>query len=424
MSSATSSGRDSQPTSTTDSSDSNRLVSYMMIASDPQPSGGRPARVLHVIDTGGPGGAETVLDTIVGHLPPAEWQSRVVVPVEDWLFGRLTARGVDVAVLPSERAADLRYLRGLVRQIRDFRPHVVHAHLLGAGVYGSTAALLAGDAPVVCTFHGRPDVSPSDRFLPLKARLISRRRNRIVYVSHDLRGYLEPLLGVSPDLGSVVHNGIDFREPRPTGSERLGCGAGPGEPLIGAVGNIRPAKDYETLLRAAAIVREARPDARFAIVGDERSPLTPALKRLASRIGLETSLRFLGFREDAATLVAAFDVFVSSSRTEGLPLGTVEAVGLGTPVVLTNVGGVPEVVDHGRTGLLVPPGDAAALARGILETLAHPDRARAMAEIGARDVRERFAAARMCERYQSLYRALGAPQRADGAGSLMPGRSP
>lgn len=365
-----------------------------------------------------------VLDTIVRNLPPGEWRSRVLVPTEDWLFQRLASRGVDVAVLPSERSADVGYLRRLVGQIRDFAPQVVHAHLLGAAVYGSVAAMLTAGTPLVCTFHGRPDVSPSDRFLLLKARLLSRRRNRIVYVSHDLRGYLEPLIGVSREIGLVIHNGIDFREPRPTGTERLECGAGPGETLIGAVGNVRPAKDYETLLRAAAIVHGARPDARFAIVGDERSPITATLKRMADELGLGPSVRFLGFREEVAKLVAAFDVFVSSSRTEGLPLGIVEAVALGTPVVLTNVGGVPEVVTHKTTGLLVPPGDPAALAKGILETLAHPDRARTMAQAGARDVRHRFDARSMSGKYQTLYRTLTALAGADGEELRVLSRSP
>jgi glycosyltransferase involved in cell wall biosynthesis len=117
-------------------------------------------------------------------------------------------------------------------------------------------------------------------------------------------------------------------------------------------------------------------------------------------------VRFLGFRSDPAALVASFDLFVSSSTTEGLPLGVVEAVGLGTPVVLTRVGGVPEVVDSGRTGTLVPPSDHEALAAGILLAMGSPARAKEMAEAGVRDVRARFSAKRMCTQYEDLYRSL------------------
>jgi glycosyltransferase involved in cell wall biosynthesis len=365
-----------------------------------------PRRVLHLIDTGGPGGAETILDTIVANLTPASWVSRVVVPEEDWLASRLRSRGVDVVVIPSRRGADPRLLLRLIGQIRRFQPAVLHAHLLGSGVYGSLAAAVVRDTPLVCTFHGRPDVSASDRLLALKARILARRNNRIVYVSHDLRAHLEPLLDLPRGSGLVIHNGVEFAEPELTGTERETCGAGPGEILIGAVGNVRPAKDYESLLRAAAIVCHCRADVRFVIVGDDRSPLMEPLRRVTLDLGLDERVRFLGFRTDAAALLASFDVFVSSSKTEGLPLGTLEAVGLGTPVVLTAVGGVPEIVDSGRTGLLVPPGDPAALAEGILQMLADPERASEMARAGAADVRQRFSVRRMCGEYESLYAQL------------------
>ena len=365
-----------------------------------------PRRVLHIIDTGGPGGAETILDTIVGHLTPEAWQSRVVVPTNDWLFTRLQARSVDAIVVPANRAVDIGYLAQLVRQIRDFCPVIIHAHLLGSGVYGSLAAALTNRAPLVCTFHGRPDVSADDRLLPLKARILGRHQNRIAYVSHDLRAYLEPLLCLPKRSGVVVHNGVEFLEPNTTGTERGDCGAGPGDVRVGAVGNIRPAKDYTNLLRAAAIVCEAQSNVRFAIVGDERSPLTAPLRRMTEDLGLTEHVRFLGFRDDVTALVATFDLFVSSSRTEGLPLATVEAVALGTPVVLTRTGGVPEVVESGKTGLLVPPGSAGALAEGILKTLAGWKHAVEMAQAGASDVRQRFGARRMCDAYQELYEQL------------------
>jgi glycosyltransferase involved in cell wall biosynthesis len=365
-----------------------------------------PRRVLHIIDTGGPGGAETILDSVVTHVDREAWVPRVVVPEEDWLSNRLRSRGADFVVVRSRRGVAPGLLIRLIREIREFRPAIVHAHLLGSGVYGSLAAAIAGDIPVVCTFQGRPDVSPDDRLLALKARILSRAKNRIVYVSHDLRAYLEPLLNVPGASGLVIHNGVDFAGPKLTGEERETCGAGPGDLLVGAVGNIRPAKDYETFVRAAGIVCGRRPNVRFVIAGDVRSPLTEPLKRLTAELGIEERLRFLGFRQDASALVASFDVFVSSSTTEGLPLATLEAVGLGKPVVLTRVGGVPEIVDSGRTGLLVPPSDPAALAEGILQLLDDPERASEMARAGAADVRERFSVQRMCGAYESLYDQL------------------
>ena len=362
-----------------------------------------PARILHLIDTGGPGGAEMVLATIVSSLPASRWQSRVIVPRADWLLERLSERGHEVVSIPTHRSADVGYLARLVREVRAFRPTVIHAHLLGSAVYGSLAALLSGGTPVLCTFHGRPDLPSQDRLLSLKGRILSRSANRIAYVSHDLRAFAEPLLGVPARAGAVVHNGVDFTDPPISGDERLECGARPGHVLIGAVGNIRPAKDYANLLRAAAVVCASRPEVRFAIAGDRTGPLAEPLRRMVEQLGLEDRVRFLGFRSDVRALIKSFDLFVSSSYTEGLPLATVEAVGMGVPVVVTNCGGVPEVVTAGETGLLVPPRDAAALAEGILSALGNWERSTAMARAGALDVRRRFAKERMCGAYQALY---------------------
>lgn len=363
-------------------------------------------RILHLIDSGGPGGAETVLDTVVRGLPDESWESRVVVGREDWLSGRLRDRDVDVRIVPAGRLADFGYLGGLMAEIRDFRPAVIHAHLLGSGVYGTIASVLTGGTPVVCTLHGRPDVPDPDRFRAIKARVLTRSLNRVAYVSQDLREWAEPLLGVPAHLGELVLNGVDFPEPHLTGNERDDCGVGPDGLLIGAVGNVRDAKDYENFIRAAALVGRARPETHFAIVGDDRGERPEALKRLATELGLGDRVRFLGFRDDVTELVCSFDVFVSSSYTEGLPLATVEAVATGTPVVLTRVGGVPEVVESGATGRLVAARDPRALADGILEALDDPEGSARMAAAGRLDVRERFASRQMCDAYQAMYRHL------------------
>jgi glycosyltransferase involved in cell wall biosynthesis len=364
------------------------------------------ARILHLIDTGGPGGAETVLVTLTASLPPDLWQSKVVIPEVDWLAEQLRRQQAEVAVVPWGRAFDPRYVWRLAREVRSFRPNVIHAHLLGSGVYGTLASLLANGPPLLCTFHGRPDVSVDDPLRPIKGRILSRPTNRVAYVSHDLRAHLEPLLGIPSRLGVVIHNGVPFSTPPVTGRERAECGAGPSDILVGAIGNVRAPKDYPNLLRAAAIVCVARPNVQFAIAGGGAGPLWEELHRLRNELGLADRVRFLGFRSDARALMSVFDLFVSSSSTEGLPLATVEAMGMAKPLVVTNCGGVPEVVEHGVTGLLVPPRDPGALAAGIEAQLAFPERASSMAAAGARSARLRFDERRMASEYQSLYRTL------------------
>ena len=363
-------------------------------------------KVLHLIDTGDRGGAETVLDTIVGGLDPSVIESRVIVGWDDWLSARMTERGVGVTVVSGDSAADFRYLGGLMREIRRFAPDVVHAHLLGPAVYGSMAAALTTGVPVVCTIHGRPDIPDPDHLRPVKARLVSRAANRVVYVSEDLRAWAEPLLGIPPRRGLVVRNGVVFASEALAPCDRSSLGVDDGEFLVGAVGNVRWAKDYATLVRAAAIVCSRRSDVRFVVAGDKQAGLIEPLESLVAELGLEERFRFLGFRSDASNLVRCFDLFVSSSLTEGLPLATVEAVGLGTPAVLTDVGGVSEIVEDGITGRLVPSRSPRALATGILDALSDPRSSATMARAGQEDVRHRFSARRMCDEYVALYRQL------------------
>lgn len=360
--------------------------------------------LLHLIDTGGPGGAETVLVNLVRNLPPGQWRSRVLVPRNGWLLEQLRAHGVDARVIPTRGPADLAFLTRLVAQIREFRPRLLHAHLLTSAVYGSMAATLAGNLPVVCTFHGAADVRPQDRMLGVKARILSRAGNSIVYVSHDLRRTLERRLGTRPDLGTVIHNGVSPPDRDHVADLRGELQLGPHGSLVGSVGNMRAPKDYPTLLRAARLVLDQGSDVHFVIAGDNAGPRGEAVSALRNTLGLDINVHFLGFRRDVAAVIGALDVFVSSSASEGLPLATLEAQFLGVPVVLTSVGGVPEIVEHGRTGLLVPPRNPRALAEGISRLLNDRRLAGSMAAEGRRRVEQGFSLEGMLERYIALYR--------------------
>jgi glycosyltransferase involved in cell wall biosynthesis len=366
------------------------------------------SRILFLIDTGGPGGAETVLANLVERLPEFGWESRTLVPREDWLHGRLQETGADVRIAPSRGSGDIRFLRTVAEEIRGFRPSLIHAHFLGSGVYGTLASTISSGCPLVCTFHGVTDVGAGERFLGTKARILSRDRNRIVYVSEHLRNHLEPILGVPSRLGVVIYNGVPFLDSGDGFSARKALGAKPGEVLVGAVGNIRKPKDYPNLLRAARIVCDERADVRFVIVGEEEESLSSELSRLQGELGLRNQTHFLGFRKDASKLLAGFDIFVSSSSSEGLPLASLEAMAAGKAVVLTRCGGVPEMVDHGVTGLLVPPRDHGALAQGILQVLQAPEVAAALGERARGAVKERFSLPAMLGAHDQLYRNLSA----------------
>jgi glycosyltransferase involved in cell wall biosynthesis len=169
---------------------------------------------------------------------------------------------------------------------------------------------------------------------------------------------------------------------------------------VGAVGRLSPEKGFDVFVRAAAIVARHRPDVSFVLYGE--GPLRPALEELIRREGLVGRFVLGGFRQDLPAVLPQLDVAVSSSHTEGLPVALLEAMAAGLPVVATRVGGTPEVVADGVTGLLVPPNDPAALAAKVMALLDDPRRA-AMGEAGRRRVRDEFTFEAMAERYERLF---------------------
>lgn len=376
-----------------------------------------PRRVLHLIDTGGPGGAETVFLEVATGLEPDLWDSVVAVPERGWLYDSLAARGVAPLLVPSRRRFDAGYLGRLVELARRRDVELIHAHLFTSAVYASVTGRLCG-IPVVCTFHGKVDVRHDDAYRRVKFRILDRPRNHLVFVSHFLRRHFLSLGPLRRSRTRVVYNGIDptrFESGRDT-ALREELGVKPEEILVGAVGNLRPAKAYDIFLRAAAILRLSSPAYRFVIVGEGGGALLAALVDLRRELGLENALAFAGFREDVGRVMRNLDVYVLSSSAEGFSLTTLQALASGVPVVATRCGGPEEILQDGVAGRLVEPGAPEALARAVEQVAFRSgDRAR-FAAAGLRLVRERFTLARMIASYGAVYEeCLGSPSSREAA---------
>jgi glycosyltransferase involved in cell wall biosynthesis len=211
---------------------------------------------------------------------------------------------------------------------------------------------------------------------------------------------------------TVILNGTDVR--LNIGSdeivrERNEWGWPPGAPVVGTVARLHRQKGIIYLLRAAPRILAAFPDARIAVVGE--GPRGESLRREARRRGLESRFLFLGERQDAASILSLFDIFVLPSLWEGLPFVLVEASTLAKPIVATAVDGTPEVIADGKTGLLVPPGDPGALAEAVIRLLKDREEARRLGETARALVPPRFPLRRMVEQTQSLYLELAGQKR-------------
>ncbi len=360
--------------------------------------------ILHTIETGGPGGAETVLLTLVRCLDPNHFRSVVLLPSVDWLYAQLQEAGIPTHVVQSSRWHDFGIPRALAALARREKADLIHSHLPDQNFYSAIVGKLTG-RPVVVTYHGSQQLSnPSSLKSAVKLMAVSRGASAIVVVS-DYLGQLLKQRGVPAHKIVRIHNGIDldrFATPA-TGGLRGELGCEEGDKVVGMVANVRGPKGYEYFLKAARLVADRMPATRFVSIGDANHGSLGGLLRLRAELNLQERFSFLGFRKDAHALLRDLDVFVLSSITEGFSLATAEAMGAGRPVVVTRSGGPQELVEDGVTGLLVPPADAQSLADAIYRVLSSPTLATDLGRRAEESIRQKFTIQQTVAAYGKVY---------------------
>lgn len=307
---------------------------------------------------------------------------------------------------------DLAALWQLVTLIRDVRPVIVHTHTAKAGTLGRLAAWLCRVPIVVHTYHGHVF---HGYFSPAKTRVfiaietwLARRTHRLVTVTETVRQEVLACGIGRPDRFDVVPLGFELstfvNAASARGRLRAELGITAGAPVVGIVARLAPIKAHERFLAVARRLVDRRPDAQFLIVGDgERRA---ELEAMAAEAGLTSHVRFLGWRGDLDAVYADLDVVALTSKNEGSPVALIEAMASGRPVVAMRAGGVADVVDHDRTGLLVDQADEAGMADAILALLADPDRAARLGEAGRARVIDTYGADRLVRDIDRLYRRL------------------
>lgn len=362
-------------------------------------TGARPAPIVHVVAAGEIGGAERMLVRLAA---TGAGRAHVVALWTDdpALRALFVDAGLPVLTPParpgSMLSARLRVSGGadvdwLAGELRAARAAAVHLHTFASHVVGTRAGQRAR-VPVVRTEHSR---RVYDHWLcrPVSAWSL-RRCARVVAVSDDLRRLVAGRFPAVADRLTVIPNGV----PIPAQAPAL---PGDGPLRLCLVARLEPRKAIGRALRALARV----PEAQLGIVGD--GPLRGRLEALARALGLGPRVRFWGFRRDPETIVAASDAIVCSSRTEGLPMGLLEAMARGRPAIAVPVGGVPEIIDGARTGWLAAAPTTAALAEAIARAAAAGRAEIARRGAAARAlVQHRFSDAQMRRAYEAVYRAL------------------
>ena len=363
--------------------------------------------ILHTIETGGPGGAESVLLALAARIDPNRFSSLVLLPHEGWLQTKLQEKGIPVFLAKSSAWYDLRLPRAMARLVRQEKVDLIHSHLADQNFYSCLVGRLTGSRTVV-TYHGSPSWSEADKLrCAIKLWVVRHSADVVVVVSDYLKQSLRDMKFPAERIVRI-HNGVDMGRftPSSTGRLRAELRCQNGTKLIGMVANLRESKGYEYFIQAARKVTEAMPQTRFVAIGEIDQEIGKPLQDLVKQMSLQDRFFFLRFREDVPDILSDLDLFVLSSLSEGFSLATVEAMAAEKPVIVTRSGGPQEIVEDGRTGYLTPPADPEALAEKICELLANPKRAAALAQMARAKVASTFTLERMICEYERLYERL------------------
>jgi len=359
-------------------------------------------KVLHIISSSGMYGAERVILNLSRRLNGSGHTAMLGIfqhanQSENPLFGAAVAEGLESHLIPCRGQIDLSSVRVLRSLVRSTGADVLHAHGYKADIY-SRFAIRHHEIPIVSTCHNWLDTDIATRLYGWIDRFLLRQFPQVVAVSV---GVQERLIrsGISQKRVSIIRNGVEVDAFRCR--ESLSSGVMP--LIVGFAGRLSVEKGADLFLRAAAAVHERFPGVRFVIAGD--GPEREELETLMDQLSLRAFVSMPGRCDDIASFYASLDVLASTSRTEGMPMGLLEAMASCLPIVATDVGDVSNLVRDGETGFLVPPGDLGQIENGIIKLLQDSSLRDKFGAAGRTLVAREFSAEAMAKQYLDVYKA-------------------
>ncbi len=354
-------------------------------------------RTVHINTARSWSGGEVQTFNLVKGLHERGHDPLLITPPESPLLERTTGLGIRTESVSMRGEWDLPSALKVRSLLKKEKPDVLHMHTSHAHTLGIWAAKPAFVKKTLVT--RRMDYSIKGLFSKLKYR----KADHIAAISTEVKNVLVDC-GMEEKNITIIHSSIipPVLPKKSTLKKELGWD--PEAPLIGTAASLHERKGLKYLITAYTDMKKEVPRLKLVIAGE--GPQEKELKELVERIGMENDIRFLGFRKDMPNILAALDVFILPSLLEGLGVALLEASGAGVPVVASNTGGIPDVVDDGKSGFLVPPGDSAALTEKILKLLKDKRLREVMGQFGKDRIEKEFSADLMVKRYIELYEKL------------------
>jgi len=358
--------------------------------------------VLNLIDTSGPGGAETVFINLCIAQQRAGMRPIAVIKGPGYVLDQLQQNGIDTRIVDSKGSFNFKLLKSLIRLVRDENVALIQSHLFGSAVYASLAGLF-GRVPVFATIHGVVDIDHRDRLLAAKLLMLRLGCRKIIAVSDQIEALLRNLRPLSRKQVARIYNGIDTSNYEKTAEAKLKDSMGlQNDLVIGSLGNIRKPKNYPLAIDTLAELHRQGIKAHLLIAGEGKGELLEQLRSKISETGLEGHVHILGFVDDVRDFLSSLDVLLISSSSEGHPLALTQAMVNRLPIVATPCG-VEDILEHEREALIASSHEARELAVLIARIARNPDLAATLARNAQARAMERYSLESMTRQYFNLY---------------------
>jgi glycosyltransferase involved in cell wall biosynthesis len=358
--------------------------------------------ILHIIDTTGPGGAETVFLELAQATNDKGYKSLALIRGPGWVESQLKEKNIDYVVMDCRGSLNYRYLMSLIKLVKQNKVNVIQTHLLGSAVYGCLAGFLSR-TPVFCTFHGMVDISDNERLLSAKLLAIRLGSKKLIAVTDQIFGKLMGFRFFKREKVQTVYNGINMQHyKKKEGSilrGQLGIGA---DFLIGSVGNIRQPKNYILALETISKLHEKGILAHYLIAGQGSESQMQPLKDKIKAYDLQAYIHLMGFVEDIPQVLSSLDLFLMTSSSEGHPLAITQAMANGVPIVSTP-SGVEEIVVHGEEALISSAHTVDALIECISSLYGNFDKSNKLIENAKQKAENSYSLDAMVDAYFHLY---------------------